>query len=124
MSKLDRELMEEKRGKFDSPKFFGDNFLQDWISANKNRQEKNINVNFVRLSNVFKKRSIIPNHYNTKIARSYPKVLRNLDQGVVDDFFNRNIDRFNPNDYDEVVGTCMDIEKKYFRLTKVSLFFI
>lgn len=122
MNKLDKELLQSKRGKFESSgKSWGSNFLQEWIDEHKDGARVDRDFHFLTLSEFpYRKKSIIPSFDGSRMAHSFPKVLRSLDQSIVDDYFSRNEGRFNPNDYDEVVGTCFEIEKKFFRLTKVG----
>jgi hypothetical protein len=96
-----------------------ENWLEDWIVSRKNRSSLTKSLNIMSLKErPYRRKAILPAFDGSRLARSLPKVLSNLEQGMIDDFFNRNEGRFDPGDCEEIVGTCYEQEKKFFRLTK------
>lgn len=116
-----KRLKGEKIGKKSS---HTENWLEDWIDSRKRKTRLSTSVQVMSLNQwQTRRKAICPPNDGSRLARSFPKILNSLGQGLVDEYFNRNEGRFDPNDCYEVVGTCYEIEKKFFRLTKVCCVF-
>uniref|UniRef100_A0AC34GBA4 Uncharacterized protein n=1 Tax=Panagrolaimus sp. ES5 TaxID=591445 RepID=A0AC34GBA4_9BILA len=81
------------------------NWLEDWIESRKNRSRLSNSLNFMSFQErPYRRKAILPTYDGSRLARCLPKVLSNLGQDMVDEYFVRNEGRFDPGDCEEIVG--------------------
>uniref|UniRef100_A0A7E4UVV5 SAC3_GANP domain-containing protein n=1 Tax=Panagrellus redivivus TaxID=6233 RepID=A0A7E4UVV5_PANRE len=101
-----------------------DNWLEDWVAERRVRGSSSSGtLSRLQVLSFSEKpyrraKAHLPPFDGSRLARTFPRVLRSMGQGIVNEYFDRNLDRFNPDDCEEVIGQSRELEKKYFRLTK------